>query len=191
MNSSNSAAFSGHLCCKHNLCGVPSSSLHSPSWQGLLLSSLWLPSKWERTVWLKSCLCQALICCRLCRALYASICLRCNESSINYCVNNAPLIWMLSVLWKQQPSKALLSTSSRLKHLDKPCGNLNLLLEKIAPSMTNPPWLEQTHPAPLCLSPHTLVAHRKGMIAGSMLGNMGITGAIPSDPFLWCYTIWI
>lgn len=107
----NSAAFSGHLCCKHNLCGIPSSSLHSPSWQGLLLSSLWLPSKWERAACLKSCLCQALICCRLHRALYASTRLRCNESSINYCANNAPLIWMLSVLWKQQPSQALLSTS--------------------------------------------------------------------------------
>lgn len=84
-NSSNSAAFSGHLCCKHNLCGVPSSSLHSPSLQGLLLSSLGLPSKQE----LKSCLCQAPVCSRVCRALYASTRLRCNESSINYCANNA------------------------------------------------------------------------------------------------------
>lgn len=32
--------FSGHLCCKHSLCGVPSLSLHSPSWQWLLLSRL-------------------------------------------------------------------------------------------------------------------------------------------------------
>lgn len=63
----------------------PSSSLHSPSWQGLLLSSLGLPSKQE----LKSCLCQAPVCSRVCRALYASTRLRCNESSINYCANNA------------------------------------------------------------------------------------------------------
>lgn len=75
---------------------------------------------------------------------------------------------MLSVLWKQQPSKALLSI---LKQLDKPCGNLNLLLEKMAPSVPNAPWLEQTHTAPLCLSP--FVAHRKGLSAGSVLGNAG------------------
>lgn len=119
-NSSESAAFSGRLCC-YNLCGVPSSSLLSPSWQGLLLSSLFA-IQMGMCCLLKSCLCQALICCKACRALYASTRLRCNESSINYCADNAPLIWMLSVLWKQQPSKA--STAEHLLPSSKNWTNL-------------------------------------------------------------------
>lgn len=87
---------------------------------------------------------------------------------------------MLSVLWKQQPSKALLSI---LKQLDKPCGNLNLLLEKMAPSVPNAPWLEQTHTAHCAF---LLLLHTgRDWVQDLCWEMLGITGAIPSDPFLW------
>lgn len=145
----------------------------------------WLPSKWERAAWLKSCLCQALICCRVCRALYASTRLRCNESSINYCANNAPLIWMLSVLWEQQPSKALLSTSfhpqttgQALWKSEFACGENCSICDKSSLAGAD------TH-SPTVPSPHALIAHRKGMIEGSMLGN---TGNHSSNP-LWSLSV--
>lgn len=118
------------------------------------------------------CLCQALICCKACRALYASTRLRCNESSINYCADNAPLIWMLSVPWKQQPSKA-----STAEHLLPSSNNWTNLVQSWICS-----WRKLLHlwqillgwsRHTLCLSPRAFVAHRKGMIAGSMLGNAG------------------
>lgn len=89
---------------------------------------------------------------------------------------------MLSALWKQQPRKGA------AEHLTPSSSNkMNTATvwicswRKSVPPVADPPWPEQKHTVPSCLSPHTYIARRKGTIAGPTLGN---TREIPSDPFL-------